>query len=165
MSRREVVYCASVFHICEAPINYEVEHAVGGVLPSKYHIIHINIDSLQRKIDDLELFIHKLHERGIKIHIIALTQIKMHSQVAKFYNLPDYNSHFSTNTGDEAGCALFVHKSLTSGIVGNVESESANCLIANITALKINVGVFYKHPAATTGSVVKYYRSILKDNQ
>lgn len=165
MSRRHVVYCASVFHICEAPINYKVQHALDEILPSKYNILHININSLQQKIDDLELYIHKLHERGVNIHIISVAQIKIHREVTKFYNLSDYNSYFSVNSSDEAGCALFVHKSLTSGIVGSVESESANCLIANITALNINVGVFYKNPTATTESVVKYYHSILKDNQ
>lgn len=167
-----VPFVFSVFQIGVEPVNYHVQHSLQSILSSKYNILYINIDSLKNKLDDLELLLHGLRDsnrRKIEIYIIAMTNIKIDEETTKFANLPDYNSFFSTNTMDESavegGVALFIHKSLTSGVIANLEGNRINCLVANIPKLKINVGVLYKHPTATTAELINYYNTILKNNQ
>lgn len=162
---RRIAFVFSVFQHSEEPINYHVQHSLDDILPSKYNILYININSLKNKLDDLELFVHGLNESKTEIYIIAVTNIKIDKESTKFTNLPDYNSYFSTNTIDQGGVALFIHKSLTSGVLETLEDNNINCLVANLPKLKINVGVLYKHPTAKTIELTKYYKTILKDNQ
>lgn len=161
------VFICNAYQKCEEPINYNVRHFRHHFPPSKYNILHINIDSLRNKLDDLELFLHDRLDDGIEIHILAVTQIKIFGEVIKYHNLPDYNSHFSTNPTGAGGVALFIHKSLVSGVVENLEDvdKNMNCLIANIPALNINVGVVYKDPNTATESLVNYFDKILIPNQ
>lgn len=159
--------CVFIFNVLQAksnePTSLNVKHSVGEILQSKYHILYININSLKNKLDDLEIFVHNLNENGSKINIIAVTEINLHEEEVKFYNIQDYNSFF--NPFDEGGVALFVHKSLASGVVWNSDYLNINCLIANIPALNLNVGVLYKHPTAATEELLEYYDLILKENQ
>lgn len=149
----------------EAATNFNVRYFLNEMLTSKYNILHLNINSLKNKLDELEQFLHGFQEQGKEIHILAVTQIEIHQEVTKYYNLPDYTSHFSTNSNGAGGVALFIHKSLVSGVVENLERDNMNCLIANIPALNINIGVLYKDPNTSIDILSEYLNSILQENQ
>ncbi|XP_055299801.1 uncharacterized protein LOC129567174 [Sitodiplosis mosellana] len=165
MTRRHLAFVASVFQHSEEPTNYNIQYFLDEVTSSKYNVIYVKIDSLRKKLDDLELYVHRLHQRGTEIHVIAITEINIHAETSKYVNLPDYNAYFSTNPNGNGGVAIFIHKSLTSGLIDNLENGGINCLIANIPKLNVNVGVLYKSPTATTESLLEYYKRILKKNQ
>ncbi|XP_055299783.1 uncharacterized protein LOC129567161 [Sitodiplosis mosellana] len=149
------VQCSS-----DEPIN--VQHSLHAVLPSKYHILYVSIKALRSRLDDLELYVHRLHQRGTEIHVIAITEINIHAETSKYVNLPEYNAYFSTNPNSEGGVAILLHKSLTSGIIENAENGGINCLIAHIPKLNVNIGVLYQDPTATTELLVEYYKRILR---
>lgn len=166
MNRQAAVYCLNVLQCdVEEPTNYNVEHSLHNVLASKYHILYIKVSSLQKRMDDLELFVHDLNKIGREIYVIALTEINITEEATKYYNLPDYNSYFSTNTNGQNGVALLIHKTLPSGIIACKEDSCINCLIANVPKLNINVGVLYKQPHVPTEGLIKYYDSILNESQ
>lgn len=170
MPRGRIAYVYSVFQESEEPINYNVQHHnvqhfQHEISPSKYHILYVNINSMQSKLDDLELLLHRLNKYAVEIHIVALTNIGIIEETSKYYNLTDYNSYYSTNLNGEGGVALFIHKSLTSGVIENLENDNINCLVANIPRLNVNVGILYQDPIATTDSLVTYYKRILRVNQ
>lgn len=164
---RRVVYCFSAHQVTEdEPINYNVQHSLDEILPSKYHILYLNVNSLENKLDNLEQYVHRLNEiEDRQIYIIAISKIKICEEATKYYNLPEYNSYFSTNTTGDGGVALLIHKSLTSGIIENYDNNTINCLMANIPALNLNVGVLYKDPSVSTGALTEYYKKILSSNQ
>lgn len=165
MSSR-VSFVPSVFHISVASdkSTYNVTHS-DEYVNSKYNILRINASPLKNKLDDLELFIHRLeNEKEIKICIIVITDIKINKEQSKYYNLPSYNAYFSIN--ENGGVALYIHKNLTSGLINiNPDDGDINSLIANIPDLKINVGVLHKLPYVSVSSLTEYYSSILKGNQ
>lgn len=170
MPRRQLYFVGSVFQDSEEPIDYNVQHHnvqhfQHEILPSKYHILYINIKSLDNKLDDLEFFIHRLHTNGINIYIIAVTEINISEETSKYQNLLDYNAFYSTNATGKGGVALFIHKSLACGVIENVENNDINCLIANIPVLKVNVGVLYKNPNVPIESLLEYYDIILRKDQ
>lgn len=151
----------------EEPID-NVKYSLGTILQSKYHIVYININSLENKLDDLELLLHRLrNKRGIDVHIVAITEVKINEETTKFCNLTDYNSFFSTNLNGDGGVALFIHKSLPSGIIKIQENGNVNCLLANIPKLELNVGIFHAQPFTTLQSlsIANNFKSVLCETQ
>lgn len=163
--KRHVAYALSVHQVAQEPTNYNIEHFQNKIVASKYNILYVNIESLGAKLEDLESYLHEHHQNGIEIHIVAVTEIDINVETSKYYNITDYSSFYSTNADGEGGVALFVHKSLPSGVIANEENGLINCLIANIPVLNVNVGVLYKHPNASTQELIQCYKSMLKRNQ
>lgn len=138
-------------------VNCNIQHYI---LPSKYNILYINLNSFPNNLDDLEVYVHSL---GIEIYIIAVTNIKIHFETSRYCNLLNYNSFFSTNECGEGGVALFIHKSLTGGVTEKLESDNLNCLIAHIPVLKINIGILYQNPNAKIDTLLDYYDSMVRN--
>lgn len=142
---------------------YDVMYYSNEIVASKYSILRINVKSLKNKLDDLELFVHNQKKRNdIEFYILVLTEINIFKEDSKYYNLPSYNAYFSTNESGEGGVALYIHRSLTSGVIEKLENDQINCIIANIPDLKIHVGVLNSHPNTTTESILRYYKKILR---
>lgn len=74
------------------------------------NLVHINIQSIRKKIDDLEEYINQTSNlTKSKIHIIALSEIWIYENENKFYNLSGYNVYFSNRNNNRSGgcCYLF----------------------------------------------------------
>lgn len=165
MMQRRIAYVHNVVQERQEPTNYNVNHFLNDIQTLKYNVLYVNIKSLGSKLERLELFIHKLKQREHEIYIIACTDININIETSKYCNLPDYNSHYSTNSTGEGGVVLFVHKSLSSGVIESSENDGINCLIANIPALNVHVGVLHTRPNVPTDKLTKYYKKILRANQ
>lgn len=96
-------------------LNYIKNKLVAG----KFNLMYLNINSLYNKLDDLESAIAEFTRNDSKktIHFIALTEVRLQEQQAKYFNLPHYTAFFCTRPDGYGGCALFVHDTLGSNII------------------------------------------------
>lgn len=93
------------------------------------------------KLDDLEALIIQinLQNKNKIVHIIALTEVRLHEQQTPFFNLEQYNSHFCTRHDGYGGCALLMHESLSSNIINKKISFQYRIAYSSYS------GIWHKH--------------------
>lgn len=112
----------------------------------KYNIIYININSLRNKLCELELMIESYKSRGITVHFIALTEVRLDDAYSSYYNLSDYNVYFCNKQINSGGVALYCHKSLTSAPLFHASVSNVDLLCISVGSLNIRICVIYKQP-------------------
>lgn len=94
---------------------------------NELNIIHLNIQSIRNKIDDIEELILAIENKTTKkVHVIALSEIWIYENENKFYNLNGYNAFFSNRKNDRSGgCCFFVHKDLETTLIKDLNMTKA----------------------------------------
>lgn len=110
------------------------------------NIIHINIQSLRNKIDDIEELISTIENKTKnKIHIIALSEIWIYANENKFFNINGFNVFFSNrNKNRSGGCCLFVTNELETILLNEFEYENSNFLIIKLSKYDLKIACIYR---------------------
>lgn len=113
----------------------------------QFNLLYLNINSIRNKLTELEIQLQLiLNETKKIVHFVALTEIRILDYDKPYFNLPEYNSFFSTRLDGDGGCALFVHESIKCKLIYEHSSDNVNTLIVNIIDLNLNIAVVYKQP-------------------
>lgn len=132
----------------------------------KFNMIYLNINSIQHKLDDLESLIYEFNKHNNKktIHFIALTEVRIEEQQAKFFNIPSYTSFFCTRADGYGGCGLLVHNTLSSNLIDKKSNANIELLSVNIVELSICITVVYKQPAVSSDTFIDTFQNFI-DNK
>lgn len=114
---------------------------------SGLNIIHINIQSIRNKLDDLNIFIQEISKTyKRKLHIIALSEIWIYSNENQYYNIDGYTSFFSNRSENRSGgCCIFVHDEIDATLIQEYEFELSNFLIVKLMKLNIHIACVYRY--------------------
>lgn len=125
-----------------------LQHSVNKMIFGKYNLIYLNINSLLNKIDELETTINILNnnKRHNVIHLIALTETRLHDYQIQYFNMQNYTAYYCTRQDGYGGCALFVHASLNSNLIEKNSTQNVEILTVKVVELDLNVMVVYKQP-------------------
>lgn len=126
----------------------EIKYVNNRMVLGKYNILYLNINSLNNKLDQLEIYVGEWNNkfRNKFIHLIALTEIHLNENDTKFFNIPNYNVFFSTRNSRLGGCALFAHKTLLCNLESKISNSNIEMLRVKILNLGISIMVIYKQP-------------------
>lgn len=75
------------------------------------NIIHVNIQSLRNKLNDLKEMIWSTEtQTNKKIHIIAISEIWIYETENKYFNIDGYNAYFSNRSNNRSGgCCIYMY--------------------------------------------------------
>jgi hypothetical protein len=118
----------------------------------KFNIIYLNINSLKNKLHEIELIIEKYKRRGIVLHFIALTEVRLDDDYSYYYNLSNYKSFFCNKVKNSGGVALYVRDSLSCSPVFHASIANVDMLCVSIASLNIKICVIYKQPTVSFAS-------------
>ena len=76
---------------------------------SLIHSAHINIVSLSKNLDKLNLFISQLSK---KMDIVCISETRLKDHKIKYVQLPGYDFFFHNSDKAAGGAAIYVNKSL-----------------------------------------------------
>lgn len=126
-----------------------VEHYINNpnFFEESLNIIHINIQSIRDKLDEIDLIIKDFVNKHDKtIHFIALSEIWIYQNENYLYQIDDYESFFSNRDGNRSGgCCIYVHNSLNANLIQQHEYELSNFLMIYITNYNINIACIYRY--------------------
>lgn len=102
--------CYAFKSLNEQHRNIEIKHFNNKLMFGKVNLLYLNINSILNKLDDLQIHLHEILLKNKKktIHMIALTEVRLHDNITPYFNLPLYTSFYSTRSDGYGGCALFV---------------------------------------------------------
>ena len=123
-------------------------------LPSKFYsangllVLHINIRSLQKHIDELhELIINA------KIHpdLVAITETRIKNKPLINIDIPGYSFSYETPSSNAGGVGIYVGDNLNFNIIENYNISISSCenLWLKIKCKNYSeyiIGVIYRHP-------------------
>lgn len=141
----------------------QLHHYEHKLILGKCNILYININSIQNKLDDLEINIHNITQKykNQVIHIIALTEIRLQEHLTQYYNIPHYASYFQTRSDGHGGCALFIHDSITSNLIEKKSIQNIEFITVSIIELNVSITVVYKQPAVEVNLFIDTFKSII----
>lgn len=110
------------------------------------NIIHINIQSLRNKLDDVSELIDTIETTtNKKIHVIALSEIWIYENENKYFNIKNYNVYFSNRSKQHSGgCCIYVLNEIQSTLIKKFEYEYSNCVIVKIDKYDIKIVCIYR---------------------
>lgn len=158
-------YAAKMLNDIQKELNLcQIEHKL---VLGKFNILYININSLQNKLDELEIKLQNFskNNKDKLIHIIALTEVRIHDDATQFFSIPHYNSFYQTRADGHGGCALFVHESISCSLVEKKSTQNIEILTVSIIELGVSVTVVYKQPAVTVAVFVDIFMKYLENKK
>lgn len=133
----------------EPTLNDSTIHNLQFSSDQSFKLLYLNARSLNNpnKIDEIE---HIVHSTKTTIHVIAITEIWLNDESAKFINIKNYTPIFCCRPTNRAGgVAIFVINQLTNfEIIEKYSNDSDSFLNIKITLKKcfINVICIYRQP-------------------
>lgn len=120
-------------------------------------ILHLNIQSIRNKLDDLNIYIQNIHkEIGQKIHVIALSEIWIYENENKFYNLSGYSTFVSNRQVNKSGgCMIFTLDEIEAHELVNIEFEASNFLMISTKKFDLNIACIYRYGRADINNFIK----------
>ena len=149
--------------------NYYTVDDLGDLNGTEYglRIMHLNIQSLPAKIDDLRALLYKLQSEGTVVDVILvcetfLTDWKVSSCEIDNYNL--YESHRKTKSG--GGVAVYVNKNIKTEkrgdlqvfVEGHIESEFIEI---NLYGKSYIIGELYRIPGSDLQLFFNHYETLV----
>ena len=123
-----------------------------------FSILHLNIHSIQRHVEELRVLLHAL---DFKFDIIAISESKLKTDPQIDISLPGYHSpHCKFTEAEKGGTILYISKSLVFKprkdleIYKSKELESSFIEIINKKSSNDIVGVIYRHPRMDTSEFI-----------
>lgn len=142
----------------------KVEHFLNEVQFGKLNLTYININSLKKKLDEIEAILLSSGEKVI--HLIALTEIRLKEGENELFNIPGYIPYFNNRSDGSGGVALYVHGSLASKLVkSECYSNETNQLKINTLTVSLidsdtNITVVYCPPKVINSHFKKFIKCI-----
>ena len=137
---------------CEDFVNAKIEAA------KNFSILHLNIHSIQKHVEELRVLLQALN---FKFDIIAISESKLMCEPQIKINLPGYHSPHSKYTeAEKGGTILYISNELTFKprkdleIYESKELESSFVEIINTKTRNDIVGVIYRHPNMDTNEFI-----------
>lgn len=112
------------------------------------NILHINIQSIRNKLNDLSMLITNIENQNSKkkIHVIAHSEIRIYNNENKYYNINGYDVYFSNRGANRsAGYCVFVLNEITSTLVSEFEYKKSNFLVVKLIKSDIHVACIYRY--------------------
>lgn len=133
----------------------------------KFNILYININSILNKLDDLEIIIEQVlrENSGNLIHIIALTEVRIHEHVTQYFNMSNYVSFYCTRHDGYGGCALFVHESISCALTEKKSCNNIEILTIRLIEMSISVSVIYKQPTVRNDVFIEFLSHQLENRK
>lgn len=147
--------------------NINLKYTLNKLNLGKFNILYFNINSILNKLDDLEIEIERiLHDNnGNHIHIIALTEIRLHEHLTKYFNFRNYKSYFVTRHDGYGGCAIFVHDCVSSALNEKKSANNVEILAVNLIGMNLTVAVVYKQPVVNNDIFIGQLESFIENKK
>lgn len=127
--------------------NIDLKYTKNKLALSKFNILYLNINSILNKLDELEIEIENvLRNSGNLIHVIALTEIRIHDHMTQYFNIPGYTAFFCTRADGYGGCGVFVHDSICCSLVSKQSTQNIEILTLNLIEMSLLLSIVYKQP-------------------
>ena len=137
---------------CEDFVNAKIEAC------KNFSILHLNIHSIQRHIEELRIVLHAL---SFKFDVIAISESKLKDNPQVDINLTGYHKpHCKFTEAEKGGTILYVSTALNFKprkdleIYESKELESSFIEIINKKSSNAIVGVIYRHPRMDTNTFI-----------
>ena len=137
---------------CEDFVNAKIEAR------KNFSILHLNIHSIQRHVEELRILLHAL---DFKFDIIAISESKLKNNPQIDISLPEYHPpHCKFTEAEKGGTILYISKALVYKprkdleIYASKELESSFIEIINKKSSNDIVGVIYRHPKMDTNEFI-----------
>lgn len=147
--------------------NINLIHQFDKIKMSNLNIYYININSIFNKLDDLELHLNSLslNNNNKIIHILALTEIRIHEHQTPYFNIPHYTPFFCTREDGHGGCALYVHESISCCLTEKKSLNYVNHITVNLLDLSFSIMVVYKQPAVSPELFIEMMHELIENKR
>ena len=78
-----------------------------------FNIMHLNIRSMSKHIDELKCLLHDLYENDVTIHIVLLCETFLNNNSEKLVHINGYREFFLNRPSIGGGIAILLHNSVT----------------------------------------------------
>ena len=135
---------------------------------SKYTAMHINIQSLASKYDQLKTFVHTLNNYDIKLDFILLCETFLTEMNDKLYMLPGYDFVCNNRSGGKGGgVAIFIrddiHFKVREDLTLNYGTEFESIFIETTNSSdNAIVGEIYRVPNTNEVESIKRYEDVAR---
>lgn len=130
---------------------------------TKINLLHININSIRNKIDDLLLYILQFE---VTIHVVCISEMRLSSDELNICNLPNYDAVCCPRSSRSGGGAcIFIHKSIEYETIRIEEFCEGSAIILSLKEPNIKVSVIYRPPHAPFRESIEYLDSIFESNR
>ena len=124
---------------------------------SNVNIIHVNIRSMRKNVDEFIAFLETLR---LKFQIICFSETWLSERRTIENIFPDYRSFHSMRPESAppgGGVAIYVHKKYISSEILVINSESSECVMARVSNgdSSIIIGSCYSPPSADSSSFIR----------
>lgn len=145
----------------------QLHHYEHKLILGKCNILYININSIQNKLDDLEINIQNITQKYTNqvIHIIALTEIRIHEHLTQYFNIPHYASYFQTRPDGHGGCALFIHNSISSNLIEKKSFQNIEFITLALIELNASITVVYKQPTVEANLFIEIFKTLIENKR
>ena len=143
----------------------QFKHHTANILDDKFLLLHLNIRSINKNFDNLQLLLDNTHDKHCSV--IGLTETWLSQDTSQLYNLPGYDFVFN-NRQDKIGGGVGIY------ILKNYEyikHENLNCMndvvefvFAEIIVpnnKNIFIGVIYRPPKSNVNEFITYIDNLL----
>ncbi len=123
---------------------------------NKLRVLYFNAISLRNKYSDITQFIDSFN---CKIHVVVITETRLHEEENKFYNINNYVAYHSNRKksdeyGRGSGVAIYVHNELCSTfILEECIENKYHFLIVKLIHLDLYLIATYRSPKSNTESL------------
>lgn len=122
----------------------------------------MNINSLLNKLSDLEILIELYQRKGITIHFIALTEVRLSDECSAFFNIDNYNAFYCNKQMNSGGVALFCHGSMSCSSLFQMNLSNVDILGVSILSLNLKIIVVYKQPTVNLSNFLPVIDCLLE---
>lgn len=114
------------------------------------NIIHVNIQSIRNKIDELKELVRSIEiQTNKKIHIIAISEIWIYENENKYYNIDGFNVYFSNRSNNRSGgCGIYILTEIESTLIKQFEYECSNFVLIKLNKFDIKIACIYRYGRA-----------------
>lgn len=143
----------------------ELNHHTNKIIFGKINVLYLNINSIANKLDTLEIHLQLLSQQNNNacIHVIALTEVRIHEHITPCFNLPSYESFFRTRTNGQGGCALFIHNSISCSHVDSASQHGIEMLAVRLIEPSFSIMVIYKQPEVNNDAFIHTFNSYIEN--
>jgi len=145
----------------------EVKHvSVPG--PKELRIMHINIQSLPSKFDNLKILVDELDQLGKHLDLILICETFLNSSNAHMYNIPGFNFVCHNRTCSAGGgVAIYINNNIDfkerSDLDLNIDGEFESVFVEiKCNNKKTVVGEIYRVPNSNEKKSIERYKNIIE---
>ena len=152
------------FYLSSNSQYYSTEQFPKPVNNNLISLLHVNIRSLPKNVDQLEVFLQSINQQ---FSVIALSETWLKTVPHSYYSLPGYELIVNNRTGNKAGGGVALYVSRDLDVIPredlNLSDDSLESLFIEITVPKsknIIAGVMYKAPSVVHSEFLTSFQMV-----